>query len=374
MPSGAPMFGATLSSAAAVRLGYHPYPAPTAANSVPYDGRPACNNCGFCAYFGCPIHAKGDPVAMLLRAMATGRAELMAETFVSRIRTDGRRATGVDLVGPDGAERSMAARHVVVAAGAIETPRLLLLSGIDHPLIGRYLMTHFQTIVAGSMPFRTYAERGRAVTHVHDDMIVGDDATREAAARGRLCRGCAAAWSSTAGRASRSWRPSTSRGASAIRPDGRLAHPRPAVGLHHAGRGPALSRQPGRPRSLPSATPGAIPVARVTYRPGRHELAASAHYGPRLRGHPQGDGGGVDRGDHLAGDRQRLVAARHPREQAQHGDGADGHRPRHLGGRPRPVACTTSTTWWWPTPRSSSPRPATGRPSPWPPWPPGPPI
>ena len=87
---------------------------------------------------------------MLLRAMASGRAELLAETFVSRIRTDGRRATGVDLVGPDGAARFMAARHVVVAAGAIETPRLLLLSGLDHPLVGRYLMTHFQTIVAGS--------------------------------------------------------------------------------------------------------------------------------------------------------------------------------------------------------------------------------
>jgi gluconate 2-dehydrogenase alpha chain len=80
MPSGAPMHGALLSSAAAERLGYHPYAAPTAANSVPYDGRPACNNCGFCAFFGCPIHAKGDPIAMLQRAMATGRAELVTET------------------------------------------------------------------------------------------------------------------------------------------------------------------------------------------------------------------------------------------------------------------------------------------------------
>ncbi len=186
MPSGAPMFGAVRSAAAAEKLGYHPYPAPTAANSVPYDGRPACNNCGFCSFFGCPIHAKGDPVAMLRRTMATGRAELLSETFASRIRTAAGRATGVDVVGPDGSERFLAARHVVVAAGAIETPRLLLLSGFDHPLIGRYLMTHFQTIVAGGMPFRTYAERGRAVTHVHDDMIVGDDASRRAAVEGGL--------------------------------------------------------------------------------------------------------------------------------------------------------------------------------------------
>ena len=186
MPSGAPMFGATQSAAAAERLGYHPYPAPTAANSVPYDGRPACNNCGFCAFFGCPIHAKGDPVAMLLRTMASGRAELLSETFVSRIRFEGRRATGVDAIGPDGVERFLPARHVVVAAGAIETPRLLLLSGVEHDLLGRYLMVHFQTITAGSMPFRTYGERGRSVTHVHDDMIVGDEASRAAAAEAGL--------------------------------------------------------------------------------------------------------------------------------------------------------------------------------------------
>ena len=117
-----------------------------------------------------------------------------------------------------------------------------------------------------------------------------------------------------------------------------------------------------------------FPVARVTYRPGRHELAASAHYGPRLRGHPEGDGGGVDGGHLLAGDRQRLVT-----------------------GRPSPRA---GTTWgrcgWAPIPATSVVDP-TGRlhqfdnvvvadssvfvtsagygpPSPWPPWPPGPPT
>ena len=89
MPPGAPMYGAVLSSAAAEKVGLHPYEAPTAANSIAYDGRPACNNCGFCAFFGCPIHAKGDPVALLTRAMATGRAELMAETYVSRISDRG---------------------------------------------------------------------------------------------------------------------------------------------------------------------------------------------------------------------------------------------------------------------------------------------
>jgi choline dehydrogenase-like flavoprotein len=281
MPPGAPMFGASLSAAAAEKLGYHPYPAPTAANSVPYDGRPACNNCGHCSYYGCAIHAKGDPIAMLLRAMATGRAELLAETFVSRIRVEGTTCTGVDVVGPDGAERFLAARHVVLAAGAIETPRLLLLSGFEHPLVGRYLMTHFQTIVAGSLPFRTFAERGRAVTHVHDDMIVGDDATRAAAAESGL-----------------PW----------IR-GGMVEHSGAAMPILEAKHYPwgelhaqLMADSPIRKRlwafimqgeDLPYATnrvdldpsirdARGFPVARITYRPGTHELAAMDHYGPRL--------------------------------------------------------------------------------------------
>ena len=256
MPPGAPMFGAVRSTAAAERLGYHPYPAPTAANSVPYAGRPACNNCGFCAFFGCPIHAKGDPVALLTRTMATGRAELLAETFVSRIRFEGRRATGVDLVEADGSTRFLAARHVIVAAGAIETPRLLLLSDVEHPALGRYLMVHFQTIVAGGMPFRTYAERGRSVTHVHDDMIVGDDLSRARRPGGRPAldpRG--------PGRARRGGHAHHGGQALPARTvpqpaDGRLAHPPAPVGLHHAGRGPALRRQPGRPRPVRPRRPG----------------------------------------------------------------------------------------------------------------------
>jgi choline dehydrogenase-like flavoprotein len=281
MPSGAPMFGATVSAAAAERLGYHPYPAPTAANSVPYGGRPACNNCGFCAFFGCPIHAKGDPIAMLLRAMATGRAELLSETFVSRVRFEGSRATGVDLVGPDGVERFLGARHVIVAAGAIETPRLLLLSGVDHPLLGRYLMTHFQTIVAGSMPFRTYGERGRAVTHVHDDMIVGDEASRAAASEAGL------PWI---------------RGGLVEHGGGGLPimeakhlpwgehHPALMVDSPIRGhiwafimQGEDLPYASNRVDLDPTVRDArGFPVARVTYRPGRHELVAFEHYGPRL--------------------------------------------------------------------------------------------
>jgi choline dehydrogenase-like flavoprotein len=185
MPPGADMYCATLTSEAATKLGYHPYRAPTGVNSVEYDGRPACNNCGFCAFFGCPIEAKGDPVAPLRQALRTGQCEVRPNTVVTDIVLDGtsRQARGVRTIGPDGEAGEVSARHVVVACGAFETPRLLLRSGIgNRDIVGRFLMYHLQTYVLGIFPFRLHAHRGRAVTHLMDDPIV-PDAEAQAAAR-----------------------------------------------------------------------------------------------------------------------------------------------------------------------------------------------
>ncbi len=180
MPPGADMFGAVLTTEAATRLGYHPYRAPTGVNSVPYDGRPACNNCGFCAFYGCPIEAKGDPVAPLRNALRTGRCEIRVDSYVERVLLDpgGRKARGVRYLDLDGNAHEVAGRVVVVAGGAWETPRLLLRSDVANSsgLVGRYLMYHFQTFVIGQFPFRLHGHRGRSVTHLHDDhMLVDDD-------------------------------------------------------------------------------------------------------------------------------------------------------------------------------------------------------
>jgi gluconate 2-dehydrogenase alpha chain len=189
MPPGPDMFGSTLTTQAATRLGYHPYPAPTGVNSVPYDGRPACNNCGFCGHYGCPIEAKGDPVAPLRHALQTGRCEIRPESFVERVLLDatGKRARGVRYLTTDGTAHEVSADVVIVAGGAWETPRLLLRSevGNSSDLVGRYLMYHFQTFVVGSFPFRLHGHRGRSVDYLHDDhMIVDDDVRRVAREHG----------------------------------------------------------------------------------------------------------------------------------------------------------------------------------------------
>jgi gluconate 2-dehydrogenase alpha chain len=275
MPPGAPMYAGLITSAAAEQHGLHPYPAPTAANSVPYDGRPACNNCGFCSYYGCPIGAKGDPIGPLRRALATGRAELRPETFVTRVVVRNGRAEGVEIRLPDGTDEFVSARHVVLAAGAIETPRLALLSGLEHPMLGRNLMFHFQTFVLGHFAQRLHPHKGRSVTHVHDDAVLpvtGPDAT-----------GAGLPWF---------------RG-------GLVEHAGPAHPIGEALIVPwgadhkdTMRRSDFRERlwgfimqgeDLPQATNRVdldprirdvhgLPVARITYAPHRHELVASAHH------------------------------------------------------------------------------------------------
>lgn len=141
---------------AAEKLGWKTGPVPLLINSVERDGRPACGRCGECVGFACPTNSKnGGHNTMLVRAMATGRCELICDTLVERIDTEGgKHATGVRLVQHmEGAvqRRRIKAGHVVAAAGAIESARLLLNSATDvepdgignrSGQVGRHLQGH----------------------------------------------------------------------------------------------------------------------------------------------------------------------------------------------------------------------------------------
>jgi choline dehydrogenase-like flavoprotein len=282
MPPGPAMYGSLLTSAAAERLGYHPYPAPTGANSVPYDGRPACNNCGFCADFGCPIHAKGGPGPALRRALRTDRAELRADAFVSRILVHGGRATGVEWIDADGETHQEHAGEIVVAAGAMETARLLLLSGFANPNVGRNLMFHLQTFVFGEVPFRVHGHIGRSVTHVHDDHIIdADDLARKAAYSAGL------PW--IKGGLVEHIAPSKVIAEAKLYPWGseHRRHMRLSPMREHflgfCMQGEDLPQGQNRIDLDPAIRDfRGIPVARATYEPHRHEIVASEHHSARL--------------------------------------------------------------------------------------------
>ncbi|MGH2794691.1 MAG: GMC oxidoreductase, partial [Actinomycetota bacterium] len=171
MPPGPPQYSSMLLSQGASLLGLHPYPVPMAINSEPYDGRPACNNCGFCSRYGCPIHARVGALAPLRRALIAG-AELRANTFVERIAHDGKKATGVAIVDANGRRRTLNADVVVLAGSAIESARLGLLSAFPDPnkLIGRFMMFHWFTSGFGaSLKERYHAWPGRSTSHAVDD-------------------------------------------------------------------------------------------------------------------------------------------------------------------------------------------------------------
>ncbi len=282
MPPGADMYCAVLTAEAATRHGYHPYRAPTGVNSVEYDGRPACNNCGFCANFGCPIEAKGDPVAPLRAALRTGRCEVRPESIVTEVLVDGRRARGVRYLDAAGDTHEVEADAVVLGAGAFETPRLLLRSGIGNPdVVGRFLMYHFQTYVLGIFPFRLHAHRGRAVTHLMDDPIVSDDDASAAAREAGLpyFRGGIVEH----GGASLPVMESIHLPSGELHTDLMLDSPMRDRMAAFTMQGEDLPQATNRVDLDPTVRDvWGLPAGRATYLPHRHEAACAQHWAPRL--------------------------------------------------------------------------------------------
>jgi choline dehydrogenase-like flavoprotein len=147
---------AELLSAAAERLGWGILDVPLLINSVDYQGRSGCVRCGQCVGFACPVDAKGGTQNTALpAALATGNCTLVTETTVERLVTSAGRVTGVALVASDEYgeiwRRTVSCEEVVIAAGASETPRLLLNSahdgepqgiGNNQDQVGRHLQAH----------------------------------------------------------------------------------------------------------------------------------------------------------------------------------------------------------------------------------------
>jgi choline dehydrogenase-like flavoprotein len=184
MPPNPPMYAGTLFAQGAAAAGYHAYPFPMAINSTEFDGRPRCNSCGFCSGFGCPINARGGAALNFLHPAIRAGAELRARTFAFRIdlNAKGTAARGVSYLDDRGRTHHEQADVVVVAASAIETARLLLLSATSHAAhreglgnrsgqLGANLMFHFFTLAAASFASNVHAWRGPSSTFTLDDLV-----------------------------------------------------------------------------------------------------------------------------------------------------------------------------------------------------------
>jgi choline dehydrogenase-like flavoprotein len=120
-----------------------------------------CMRCGSCLQ-GCPTNAGKNTLNVYIQpAIVHSELELRADCDVRRIliedHCDGPEATGVEYVAADGATRQAHADVIVVAAGALGTPGLLLRSGVreaagnssSSQLIGHNLGFHVARLVQG---------------------------------------------------------------------------------------------------------------------------------------------------------------------------------------------------------------------------------
>ena len=140
-------------------LGFRWLPIPRNARGCDLD------QCGYCV-FGCRVGGKQSTAnTYLVDAQRDGATTIVAACRADRVRVQGGAAVGVDATALDQATGmrhavTIAAGTVVMAAGALETPALLLRSGLGAAHVGRHLHLHPTTAVAGRYPEPIQGWRG----------------------------------------------------------------------------------------------------------------------------------------------------------------------------------------------------------------------
>jgi choline dehydrogenase-like flavoprotein len=156
-----------------------------AINSVERDGRPACQQTGFC-FQGCKWGAKWSTAyTEIPLGEATGNLEVRENAQVLRIEHDAKgKVTGVLYASPDGSQHLQKARIVCVAGNSIESPRLLLNSastlfpnGLANGSgqVGRNYMRHMTGSVYGVFDKPVKMWRGTTMAGIVQDEARHDD-------------------------------------------------------------------------------------------------------------------------------------------------------------------------------------------------------
>ncbi|HUF50386.1 MAG TPA: GMC family oxidoreductase [Longimicrobiales bacterium] len=165
---------------AGARLGLTPFRLPLALNHTSRHGQNTCISCNTCDGYACAIGAKNDIASAILPELIAHGMRVLPHTAATRLVTEGRRITGVETIDTrTHARRSHDARFVIVAAGALATPHLLLASGLQHMSsapahVGATLMRHCNSIVFGIFPRRLDPAREFHKQVGFNDLYLGD--------------------------------------------------------------------------------------------------------------------------------------------------------------------------------------------------------
>lgn len=142
-----------------------------------------CANLGSCG-MGCPTNAKQSMLVTTIPAALNEGAQLWVETRAERLELAGDKvnALWVRAVSPNGtptagAGSQIVAKHYVLAAGAINSPAVLLRSKAPDPhgLLGKRTFLHPVVLSAGLMPNKVEGWNGAPQT-VYSDHFLGTQA------------------------------------------------------------------------------------------------------------------------------------------------------------------------------------------------------
>jgi len=165
---------------AAARLGMTPSRIPLAIAYGASGTRRGCIKCGSCDGYACPAEAKNDLASTVIPELIRLGMTLRTNTIAVRLIRSGTRITEVECVNRVTGERErLSARRVVLGAGTLATPHLLLASHLElvntaRHAVGRYLTRHRNAVVLG-----VFARRPNP-THDFDKQIAILDFYHEA--------------------------------------------------------------------------------------------------------------------------------------------------------------------------------------------------
>ena len=170
---------------AARRLGLRPFRLPLALNDREVEGRNRCVACDICDGFACAIEAKNDLATAILPPLIARGLTLHPNAVAVGLVARGGRVTQVECVDRvTGRRFSCEADKVIVAAGALATPHLLLASQLERlnpagDQVGRNLLRHCNGVVMGASTLRAlHPGEFRKQLGIHD-FYFGDPRSRE---------------------------------------------------------------------------------------------------------------------------------------------------------------------------------------------------
>ncbi|RYC05903.1 GMC family oxidoreductase [Nocardioides zhouii] len=171
------------------KLGWNSFPTPQAALSQPFNGRPATVVSAFAQQHGDPTGTRSSALNVFIPdALATGRYELRADSYVRELVLDERgRIKGAVYEDADGVVFEQKADVFLLACGAVETARLMLMStsgrfpaGLanTNDLVGRNVTFHEYSASVATFDDPIYAWAGGGYVSASSFEFYENDASR----------------------------------------------------------------------------------------------------------------------------------------------------------------------------------------------------